>query len=41
MLIGSRQRLSQVITDPQLQIRSEKIKRVSTTKTLGVMYHLG
>ena len=37
MLIGSRQRLSQVITDPQLQIRSEKIKRVSTTKTLGVM----
>lgn len=37
MLIGSRQRLSQVITDPHLQIGSEKIKRVSTTKTLGVM----
>ena len=37
MLIGSRQRLSQIISDPILLIGSESIKRVSSTKTLGVM----
>ena len=37
MLIGSRQRLSQIISDPTLSIGSEAIKRVSSTKTLGVM----
>ena len=37
MLIGSRQRLSQTISDPILLIGSEGIKRVSSTKTLGVM----
>ena len=37
MLIGSRQRLSQFISDPILSIGSEAIKRVSSTKTLGVM----
>ena len=38
MLIGSRQRLSQIISDPILSIGSESIKRVSSTKTLGVMW---
>ena len=37
MLIGSRQRLSQIIADPILSIGSESIKRVSSTKTLGVV----
>ena len=37
MLIGSRQRLSQIISDPILSIGFESIKRVSSTKTLGVM----
>ena len=37
MLIGSRQRLSQIISDPILSIGSESIKRVSSTKTLGVI----
>ena len=37
MLIGSRQRLSQIISDPILSTGSESIKRVSSTKTLGVM----
>ena len=37
MLIGSRQRLSQIISDPILSIGSESIKRVSSTETLGVM----
>ena len=37
MLIGSRQRLSQIISDPILSTESESIKRVSSTKTLGVM----
>ena len=37
MLIGSRQRLSQIISDPILSIGSESIKRVSSIKTLGVM----
>ncbi len=37
MVIGSRQRLSQVIADPILMMGSEGIKRVSSTKTLGVV----
>ena len=37
MLIGSRQRLSQIIFDPILSIGSESIKRVSSNKTLGVI----
>ena len=37
MLIGSRQRQSQINTEPILSIGSESIKRVSSTKTLGVI----
>ena len=37
MLIGSRQRQSQINTEPILSIGSEGIKRVSSTKTLGVI----
>ena len=37
MLIGSRQRLSQIDTEPILSIASKSIKRVSSTKTLGVI----
>ena len=37
MLIGSRQKLSQVKIDPDLHIGSESIGRVSSTKTLGVL----
>ena len=37
MLIGSRQRLSQVSADPILSMGSEDIKCVSSTKTLGVV----
>ncbi len=37
MLIGSRQRQSQINTELTLSIGSESIKRVSTTKTLGVI----
>ena len=37
MLIGSRQKLSQVKSDPDLHIGSEGISRVSFTKTLGVL----
>ena len=36
MLMGFRQRLSQVSADPILSMGSEGIKRVSSTKTLGV-----
>ena len=36
MPIGPRQRLSQIFVDPILSIESESIKRVSSTKTLGV-----
>jgi hypothetical protein len=37
MLIGSRQKLSQVKSDPDFMIRSESISHVSSTKTLGVL----
>ena len=37
MLTGSRQRLSQIISDPILSIGSESIKHVSSTTTLGIM----
>lgn len=37
MLIGSRQKLSKVNSDPILRIGSESINRVSLTKTLGVL----
>ena len=37
MQIGSRQRLSQVSADPILSMGSEGIKRVLSTKTLGVV----
>ena len=37
MLIGSRQRLSQIISDPILSTGSESTKRVSSTKTPGEM----
>ena len=37
MLFGSRQRLSQIISDPILTIESESIKCVSSPKTLGVV----
>ena len=36
VLIGSRQRLTQVCSDPILSMGSEGIKRVLSTKTLGV-----
>ena len=36
MLIGSRQRLSQIISDPILSIGSESIKHISSTKTLAI-----
>ena len=37
MIIGSRQKLSQVVNEPVLTIDSESISRVSCTKTLGVI----
>ena len=37
MIIGSRQRISKMSFDPQVSIGSDKIKRVTTTKTLGVI----
>ena len=37
MIIGSRQKLSQVVNEPVLTIDSESISRVSSTKTLGVI----
>ena len=37
MLIGSRQKLSQLKSGPDLHIGSEGISRVSSTKTLGVL----
>ena len=37
MLIGSRQRLSQVSADPILSMGSEGIKRVLSPKMLGVV----
>lgn len=37
MIIGSRQRLTQISTDPQISIGSQNIFRVTETKTLGVL----
>ena len=37
MIIGSRQKLSQVINELVLTIGSESLSRVSSTKTLGVV----
>ena len=37
MIIGSRQKLSQIINEPVLSIGSESVSRVSSTKTLGVI----
>ena len=37
MLIGSKQKLSQVTIDPALSIDSDSINRFSSTKTLGVI----
>ena len=37
MIIGSRQKLSQVVNESVLTIDSESISRVSSTKTLGVI----
>jgi hypothetical protein len=37
VLIGSRQRLTQICSDPILSMGSEGIKRVLSTKTLGVV----
>ena len=37
MLVGSRQRLSQVSADPVLSMRTEGIKRILSIKTLGVV----
>ena len=37
MLIGSRRKLSQVKSDPDLHIGSEGISRVPSTKALGVL----
>ena len=37
MVIGSYQRLFQITNDPQIFIGNEKVKRVSTTKSLGII----
>ena len=37
MIIGSRQKFSQIINEPVLSIGSESVSRVSSTKTLGVI----
>ena len=37
MIIGSRQRLTQISTDPKISIGSQNISRVKETKTLGVL----
>ena len=37
MLVGSRERPSQIDSEPILSISSESIKRVSSSKTLGVI----
>ena len=37
MIIGSRQKLFQIINEPVLSIGSESISSVSSTKTLGVI----
>ena len=37
MIIGSRQKLSQVVNESVLTIDSESISRVSSTKTVGVI----
>ena len=37
IIIGSRQKLSQLINETVLTIGSENISRVSSTKTLGVI----
>ena len=37
MIIGSRQKFSQLINEPVLTIGSESISRVSSNKTLGVV----
>ena len=37
MLIGFKQRLSQITTDPQVLIGTQNINRVKCTKTIGVL----
>ena len=36
MIIGSRQRLSKIETDPVIELGETKIKRVKYSKTLGI-----
>ena len=37
MIIGSRQRISNIVTDPKIELGESVIKRVHKTKTLGVI----
>jgi hypothetical protein len=37
MIIGSRQRISNLVTDPKIELGESVIKRVHTSKTLGVI----
>ncbi|CAB4029432.1 Hypothetical predicted protein, partial [Paramuricea clavata] len=37
MIIGSRQRLSKIETDPVIELGETKIKRVKYSKTLGII----
>ena len=37
MIIGSRQRLAQMTSDPKIPIGPQEISRVSETKTLGIL----
>ena len=37
MIIGSRQRISNLVTDPKIELGESVIKRVHKSKTLGVI----
>jgi hypothetical protein len=37
MIIGSKQRLANIINDPQIELGEATIKRVNKSKTLGVV----
>ena len=37
MLIGTRQKISQIIDNPQIVTGEERVKRVSSTKSLGII----
>ena len=37
MIIGSRQRISNIITDPKIELGESVIKRVNKSKTIGII----